>query len=681
VFRIQVAGKCCRSRHFVILAVLILMIGAQGLIGRPMMRWMLEQEVRDTAINWSAHIFRQIDAAAAAPGDSQSSASLAGAVEAALLSGALNRVDLTRGGCDCALALDGHSMSGEGPDIAERLSTFIGVPKVAPGTAAETAQIAQSDRLVPQITFRSGATPTSPPHTAEALFGRDLGGETYTLRLTFDVTSTVARLRVIVTMATLILTVTLVGAAILVARTATTSSRALQISEKQARFLAEHDPLTGLLNRFGFGLRAQNLLRTASARGEQAFLFQVDADKFKDINDLYGHATGDRVIQAIGQMLTGAFPSEALVARLGGDEFAVLVPAGAVPGPVETLLRELPTGTDVLADDGTKLIEVSTSSGLAIYPDDAHSLGDLMKASDLALYSVKAAGRNGIGAYKRDMTKALERRHWELDGIREAIRDGQLLPYYQPLIGARTGRVEGVEALVRWRHPVYGILSPDRFSHALSDNRVAPEITKAMLGKIADDMRVWRDIGYDFSVGLNIGEADLKDPGFLDHVARTLEERSLPARSLAIEITETALTRLNSADARPILEAYRKSGGFVALDDFGTGNSSITLLKDMPYSAIKIDRSFIRDLTRNTADMAIVRSLVALSHDLGFKIVAEGIETPEQAKLLRRMRVDLLQGFLYSRPVPAKDLLELLAWSSPPAKTGDPDQDETSAVA
>ena len=283
--RIQVAGTCCRSRNFVILAVLVLMIGAQALVGRPTMRWMLDQEVGDTAISWSAHFFRQIDAAATAPADSRSSASLAGAVEAALLSGALSRVDLRRDGCDCALTLDGHSLAADGQDTAEKVRSFIDSLASAPRTQARETATGKSDRLIPQIAFRSAATPTSPPHTAEAVFRRDLGGETFVLTLTFDITSTVARLRVIYSMAALILTVTLVGAAILVARTATSSSRAVQISEKQARFLAEHDPLTGLLNRFGFGLRAENLLRTASARGERAFLFQIDADKFKDIND------------------------------------------------------------------------------------------------------------------------------------------------------------------------------------------------------------------------------------------------------------------------------------------------------------------------------------------------------------------------------------------------------------
>ena len=266
------------------------------------------------------------------------------------------------------------------------------------------------------------------------------------------------------------------------------------------------------------------------------------------------------------------------------------------------------------------------------------------------------------------MTKALERRHWELEGVRQAIRDDQLIPYYQPLINARDGRIEGVEALVRWQHPSYGVLTPDRFRHALEDPRVATEITQQMLRRAADDLRVWTTLGHDFSVGLNIGEADLREPGLLDLVAETLSARDLRPNAVAIEVTETALTSVNSAAAKPLLEQFRAAGGYIALDDFGTGNSSITLLKDIPYSSVKIDRSFIRDLTHNEADLAIVRSIVRLSRELGFKIVAEGIETKEQAELLRKLRVDLLQGFLYRRPLPATKLTELLEWASPPRR-------------
>lgn len=660
-----------------------MLIGAQSLAVGPLVRWMLEHEVRGASASWAAHIFKQIAAGVAEVGTngtedatSKSHANLAGAIEAALRAGVIDRAVIFNEDCNCVVEADGTSITGGEPALAERLKLFFSgegspIEALPAGMTAKDWAAFQSGYLEshPSVLFLTDGVPGTPQNTAKITFVREIGGSLYALCLFIDTTVHIARLRLMLLMGALILTVTLVSAALLVVRIASHSNQAMRMSEKQARFLAEHDPLTGLLNRFGFGVRAEALLADCRHRGESAYLFQIDADKFKYINDIHGHPTGDRVIQAVGQMLKGAFPRSALVGRLGGDEFAVLAPARDLGAPLQSFAERLPTGTDVMSDDGQKLIEVSTSIGVASFPKDAETFGDLMKAADLALYSVKAAGRNAVGAYRRDMTKALERRHWELEGVRQAIRENQLIPYYQPLVNARDGRIEGVEALVRWRHPTYGILAPDRFRHALEDPRVATEITQEMLRRAADDLCSWASMGYDFSVGLNIGEADLREPGLVDLVADTLRTRDLRPNAVAIEVTETALTSVNSATAKPLLEQFRAAGGYIALDDFGTGNSSITLLKDMPYSSVKIDRSFIRDLTHNDADLAIVRSIVRLSRELGFKIVAEGIETKEQAALLRKLRVDLLQGFLYSRPLPATKLTELLEWASPPKRS------------
>lgn len=630
--------------------------------------------MRNASARWASHVFQQIDAGAPRHGDGARTtpdedalAKLSGALEAALRAGVIHKAVLSNTACRCQVDIGSQTLASGKASIADRLDeVFAGA---GGGGGADVVRVDEAGEA-PKITFVDGAAPGEPLHGAIITYSRSIAGERHALSLVMDVTKMVAHLRLMLAMSALILTVASSAGAIFVARVTGHSDRAARLSEKQARFLAEHDPMTGLLNRFGFGVRAEAMLKTCAARRTGALLFQIDADKFKEINDIYGHATGDRVIQAIGQMLNGAFPDSALVARLGGDEFAVLVPSEEFTEASGDVAKTLPTGTDVMSDDGKKLIEVSTSIGVAAFPKDASSLGDMMKAADLALYSVKAAGRNAVGAYHRDMTKALERRHWELEGVREAIRNGHLVPFYQPLVNARNGRIEAVEALVRWRHPTYGILTPDRFSHALEDPRVATEITKEMLLHAADDLRVWRTLGYEVSVGLNIGESDLRDAEIIETIARSLSERDLPPDALSIEVTETALSRTNSRDARPLLERYRAGGGFVSLDDFGTGSSSITLLKDIPYTSVKIDRSFIRDLTSNKADLAIVRSLVRLSRDLGFKLVAEGIETVEQARLLRELRVDLLQGFLYSRPLPSRKLTELMEWASPPRKTG-----------
>lgn len=677
------SGERLRSKTMSAAIALIVLIAAQSIAIGPVRHWMLEHEVRVSTGSWATHIFEQIETAASdATSDmvrleDAGHLNLAAALEAALRAGVIHRATILDRTCGCHIVIDGALLGGNRNSVAEALWQFfqgVGDPvDMAPSALTfddPTGATSDTGALSPRVIFLEQNEPGYPRNTAEVTFQRRIDAKDYALSLLVDITGAAANLQLMLIMAATIVSAILIGAGVVVARIASKSNRAVTLSEKQARFLAEHDTMTGLLNRFGFGTRAEALLRERAAKGGRAFLFQVDADKFKEINDIYGHATGDRVIHAIGEMLKSAFPDAALVARLGGDEFAVLVSETALNASVEQVLHELPTGTDITADDGRKLIEVSTSIGLAVFPDDAETLGDLMKAADLALYDVKAAGRNGVGAYRRDMTKALERRHWELDGVREAIREGRLLPYYQPLISARTGRVMAVEALARWNHPVYGVLSPSRFGHALEDPRVSTEITQEILARVADDLRVWKTIGHDFKVTLNIGEADLRDPDLIENLSATLADRGLTPGSLSIEVTETALTRVNSAAARPLLQRYRDIGGAVALDDFGTGNSSITLLKDMPCSTVKIDRSFIKDLTENAADLAIVRSIVRLSRELGFQIVAEGIETREQAQLLRKLRVDLLQGFLYSRPLPARELTAMLEWASPPRRPG-----------
>lgn len=674
LFGLDAYSGLARLRGISGLLVVLIVAAFLAQASQPVSRWLLEQEARQSSANWAAHIFDEIvegEEAALAGHTPEAYLDLASALEAALRAGFVNQVTIRNLTCGCTVTTDAMSLADGKDDLVRQLKAFL------PGDAqdhghrsppsSEPAHFKPDPKLLPpEVRLITGTGPGEPDYGAEVTFSRQIGDEAYQLGLTIDVTMAMARIRLMTLMGALILTLMLTGAGLFVIRAALRSRRAIHLSERQARFLAEHDTLTGLLNRFGFGARAEVLLQKCADARARAILFQVDADKFKDINDIYGHATGDRVIHAIAKMLRGAFPEAALVTRLGGDEFAVLVTEAALSGPPERFVTTLPTSTDVKSDDGASLISVSISIGFAVYPDDAKSADGLMKAADLALYAVKDAGRNAVGAYHRDMTKALERRHWELQGIREAIRQGQLIPHYQPLVSARTGKVEGVEALARWHHPTYGVIGPNRFQHALSDRGVSTEITEAMLTRIAGDLRVWRNLGYRFSAAMNIGEADLKDPDLTQRIANVLAESDLPPEALAIEVTETALTAANTASAGPLLKRYRDAGGFVALDDFGTGNSSITLLKNIPYSSVKIDRSFIRDLTVNETDLAIVRSIVRMSREIGFKIVAEGIETREQVQLLRKLRVDLLQGYLFSKPLPARELTELLDKASPP---------------
>ena len=439
------------------------------------------------------------------------------------------------------------------------------------------------------------------------------------------------------------------------------SQTRIEVSEREVTFLAENDPLTGIFNRRGFEERANALLEGCTARNTGAILIQLDADRFKDVNDVHGHAAGDLVLVEIAGMLRREMPEDAVIGRLGGDEFAVFVSADSMGERAVAADLGLPSEVTISLDDVRRRLTVKTSAGFARFPEDGAGLNDLLKAADLALLAVKRSGKGRIAPYNVHMTTSLHRRVWEIDSIQDALSEGTLVPYYQPLVCARTGRIEGLEALARWKHPVLGVLTPDRFGSALQDRSVGPKITTAMMDAVIADLVELRARGLPHvSIGLNIGEADLQERDLPRILAEKLRAAGLPLKSVAIEVTEHCLNSENRQDLGPVLAAFRANGAFLALDDFGTGTSSITLLKEIDYTAIKIDRSFIKDVCQNPADLAITRALVQLGRDLGFKIVAEGIETREQLTLLRDLGVDLLQGYLFSRPVPFEKTVHML---------------------
>ncbi len=435
-----------------------------------------------------------------------------------------------------------------------------------------------------------------------------------------------------------------------------------RMTEERARYLAEHDDLTGLVNRHGFAMRAEKMLRSARKAERNMALVQMDIDCFKDINDQHGHATGDAVLTEIATLLRSSFPRDALIARLGGDEFAAVVGDWMLDKPLGAFLSDLPTVFRIERDieAGVPCLQGTLSGGYAVFPDDGRTLQALMKSADLALYAIKWNSRNAMGGYRPDMGRAFERRLWEIDGIRRGAKAGEIIPHYQPLINARTGEIEGFESLVRWRHPELGVLSPARFVNALEDAATSLLITETMLEAVTADIARWRAAGYDFSVGLNAGEADLRQEDFAERVTAALKRHGCAPHALAIEVTEAAANQFNIEDLQKTLGRISTAGLFVALDDFGTGGSSIAILKHLPCTAMKIDKSFVAGMTTSPDDLSIVRALSDLGHDLGLRIVAEGVETKEQADLLREIGVDILQGYHFGHAIPAEDVDRML---------------------
>ncbi|MEM6463997.1 MAG: bifunctional diguanylate cyclase/phosphodiesterase [Pseudomonadota bacterium] len=426
-----------------------------------------------------------------------------------------------------------------------------------------------------------------------------------------------------------------------------------ELSARQARFLAECDPLTGLLNRNGFRARAATLLAHCDAEGTRACLVQYDANNLKSINDLYGHPTGDRCLINIAQQIDATFPDTALKARLGSDEFAVLIEESGLPKTIGSLKAQA-------IDSAAKDLAVSTTVGFAFYPDDGATMHQLMKAADLALISAKALANDSVLAFSTHMNESFRKRAWEIQGMREAIEQGEVVPYYQPLINANTLELESLETLIRWNHRELGVLSPGSFESALTEPAVAVAMTEKVLDLMLVDLKNWWSEGYRFSAGLNVGEYDLRNANFSDMIYKKLARHRLPPNALTIEVTESAVNAANVRSVIPILQSLRDRGFSVALDDFGTGTSSLTLLRSLPRTAIKIDKSFISDSVHDTEDRAIVEALAKLGRDLNIKVVAEGVETEEQVSFLKGLGVQTFQGFLFGKPQPASAISQNL---------------------
>ena len=639
----------------------VLVVG-QLVAAGPILDWTLRDAAVQPTSQWADHIFNSFEKSLAT---NDGFIPVAGALDGAMGTGTVHHFDLLRGDSELTV-----SPTKNIEDIAD------GVAELFSGTTSGTSTIGHHvSHNAQHLDRRVGPVPQGQPsfvltdapqegtagRYAEATFTRLIGGEPITLRIITDMTTTAASMKLLLGLAAIIFTLVSTAVIGIAARVTYKSRQAEEMSDLQARYLAERDSLTGLFNRYGFGVRAEAALEICSREGRKAFLVQFDANKFKDINDLHGHPVGDEVLFGIAAMIRKEFPESAIAARFGGDEFAVLVEERSLDGNAVTFLANMSTSTTLSICDGKQKITVDTSAGFAVFPHDGSTLVELMKAADLALYSVKQSAKSRVGGYRRDMTQALQQRLWEIDGIRDAVGANQIQPYYQPLVNAQTQGIEGLEALVRWNHPARGMLSPDDFSHALDDPAASLDITRAMLSLITDDLAAWRRAGHLTSVGLNVGETDLKQPRFIEMLDEALEATNLCPEALAIEVTESAVNAFNIDEFIPVLKKVRDRGMYIALDDFGTGSSSISLLKRLPCTAVKIDKSFVRGMLDCHDDLSIVRAMIRLAHDLNIKVVAEGVESEAQCHKLRDMGCDLLQGYYFSAPVPAERVEQILA--------------------
>jgi diguanylate cyclase (GGDEF)-like protein len=438
-------------------------------------------------------------------------------------------------------------------------------------------------------------------------------------------------------------------------------TRRLRDHVEEIEHQALHDHLTALPNRVLFRDRvAQAALGLGRDRQGFAVLL-LDLDRFKDINDTLGHESGDRVLEQVTTRLQAAMRESDTVARLGGDEFAILArdadgpdAALAVAERVRAALAEPLTVADILLD-------VDASIGLALAPEHGTDVETLIRHADIAMYVAKEL-RTGAELYASDHDHFSPERLQLVAELRQAIAAGELVCYYQPQATLATGELHGVEALVRWPHPTRGLLGPDEFVPLAERTGLVRALTRHVLGEAARQCQAWHDHGIELAVSVNITGRDLLDVKLPDEVADLLAEVRLHPRYLELEITENTILA-DPIRARAILTRLSELGVRLAIDDFGSGNSSLGYLKRLPVDVLKIDKSFVLNMESDEDDATIVRSTIALSHNLGLAVVAEGVETKEAWTSLTQLGCDVVQGYYLSRPVPAEALR--LDWREP----------------
>ncbi|MFG1319822.1 putative bifunctional diguanylate cyclase/phosphodiesterase [Xanthobacter autotrophicus] len=431
-------------------------------------------------------------------------------------------------------------------------------------------------------------------------------------------------------------------------------------AEEQARYAATHDALTGLPNRAAFQARLGAALE-ARRPGRGICLLLIDLDGLKDVNDTLGHDAGDAALMETAHRLDALLEQDGLLARLGGDEFVAVVEGAAPVAAGQRLAHNILAELRRPVLHAGRHFATRASIGLAACPDHDCSYGELMKDADLALYAAKQQGRNRAVVYAPAMRQAVLERVALNRAMRAALAEDEIVPYYQPKVSLVTGRIEGLEALVRWRRSPHSVLSPAAFEAALTDPELAVLIGERMVRKVSTDVRGWIEAGHPCGrIAINLSPAQFADGDLAATLLRQFHAAGVEPIHFDVEITETVFLGRSSDHVAPILDELYRAGVRIALDDFGTGYAGLIHLKQLPIDTIKIDQSFVKDIERDAFDTAIVCAVIDLGRNLGMRVVAEGLETAGQARFLKEKRCELAQGFFFFRPLDGAEMTELL---------------------
>ncbi len=431
-------------------------------------------------------------------------------------------------------------------------------------------------------------------------------------------------------------------------------------AEERLHHLAYHDVLTDLPNRALFMDRLTHALTRRHSEGNRIAVMFLDVDRFKTINDTLGHDSGDRLLQSFARLLMHCVREGDTVSRFGGDEFAILLEdvtsLKAVTQVADKIKQDLSRPFKAEGQD----LYVTTSIGISLFPDDGDDAASLLKYADSAMYRAKEAGRNNHQFYAADMsTQDMERLTLE-HGLRHALARNEFFLVYQPQVDVASGRIIGSEALLRWQSPDLGLVSPERFIPLLEDTGMILEVGEWVLRSACLAAKQWNSLlGEPLHIAVNVSGRQFYEPELNILVARILDETGLEAQHLELEITESVLMQ-NDQCSLDNLGALHRLGVRLAIDDFGTGYSSLSYLKRFPVDRLKIDRSFIRDITMNPDDATIVSAITVMAHRLNLMVIAEGVESEEQLEFLRHCACDAMQGYLFSKPLPAAEMQALL---------------------
>ncbi|MDP2143742.1 MAG: EAL domain-containing protein [Gallionella sp.] len=430
--------------------------------------------------------------------------------------------------------------------------------------------------------------------------------------------------------------------------------------EERIGFLASHDALTNLPNRFLLTDRITQALCMAERNSSKVGVLFIDLDHFKTINDSLGHDIGDKLLKKVADRMLQCLRRADTIARLGGDEFVAVLPELGSEDEAAFVAEKMIDAfgkTFVVAEHN---LVITPSIGISMYPDDGHDAMLLLRNADMAMYRAKEVGRNTLQFYRPEMTiNITEKLQLEME-LRNAIKNNELYMAYQPQIDLVSGKVVGLEALIRWQHPKMGLVPPSRFIHIAEESGLIVEIGEWVLREVCMQGRIWIAKGLEVvPIAVNVSGVQFKRGMIVDRIRAILQETKFSPQLLEVEITESVLMSLGEA-SMTIMSELKALGVRLSLDDFGTGYSSLSRLKSFPLDMLKIDQSFIRDIHTDTNDAAIVRAVLSMSHEMQIQVIAEGVETAEQLDFLKSLNCEKYQGYFFSRPIRADEVEQYL---------------------